>query len=838
MRFVQREIPAWIATPARGVYFEGMTRRVLPIHIVGGGLAGSEAAWQIARRGVPVVLHEMRPDRATAAHKTGQLAELVCSNSFRSDDAEASAIGLLHAEMRRLGSLVMQSADAHKLPAGGALAVDRDGFAAAITTALEAEPLIEIRREEIAAPFPEWDNVIIATGPLTSPALADALRALTGEDALAFFDAIVPIVHRDSIDFDVAWFQSRYDKSGPAGSGADYINCPMTRAQYDAFVDALLSGEKIAFREFEEATPYFDGCLPIEVMAERGRETLRHGPMKPFGLTDPRRPGRKPYAVVQLRQDNKLGTLFNIVGFQTKLKHGEQTRIFRTIPGLDRAEFARLGGLHRNTFLNSPKLLNATLRLEAEPQLRFAGQITGCEGYVESAATGLLAGRFAAAERLGETPMLPPVTTAHGALLGHITGGHIETIDKGPCSFQPMNINFGLFAPSSGVARNARKQALCARALADLDGWIGGALPHAADKRLCAKRLRMAAGEDLKELGGRWRDGVVLKRDVFSTIERGRFQTDSGEVEAVLRRLDQVPWWSRGLAYLLFWRERRALATAGKLGIAPPLLFAGRNALVRGWIEGVPLHIAKPHGDVDYFRSAKAALRTLHRSGLSHNDLAKEQNWLYANGRPYLTDFQLASCFRRRSLIFRIARYEDLRHLLKHKRRYAPEALTSAERRVLARKSVITRAWMATGKKLYYAITRGLNITDREGRGSRFSREAPQIAARLRTHPQVSDVAVVPFPDRRAGTGLYAFVEGKATDRELIDFLGGKGPEHLQVVDALPRNSQGEVRSEILELVAMNQLDLIAPLIKSDAERAIVRRIVSERRNLRDRFAF
>jgi len=348
----------------------------------------------------------------------------------------------------------------------------------------------------------------------------------------------------------------------------------------------------------------------------------------------------------------------------------------------------------------------------------------------------------------------------------------------------------------------------------------------------------MAADEAPDELGGRWRDGVVLKRDVFSTIERGRFQTADGEVEAALRRLDQVPWWSRGLAYLLFWRERRALAIAGKLGIAPPLLFAGRHALVRGWIDGVPLHIAKPYGDAAYFRSAKAALRTLHRAGLSHNDLAKEQNWLYANGRAYLTDFQLASCFRRRSLLFRIARYEDLRHLLKHKRRYAPEALTSAERRVLARKSLITRAWMATGKKLYYAVTRGLDVTDREGRGLRFTREAPAIAARLRTHPQVSDVAVVPFPDRRTGTGLYAFVEGKATDRELIDFLGGKGPEHLQVVDALPRNPKGEVRSEILELVALNQLDLIAPLIKNDAERAIVGRIVSERRNLRDRFAF
>src|SRR5580692_10136198 len=341
-----------------------------------------------------------------------------------------------------------------------------------------------------------------------------------------------------------------------------------------------------------------------------------------------------------------------------------------------------------------------------------------------------------------------------------------------------------------------------------------------------------------EELGGRWRDGIVLKRDVFSTIERGRFRTDHGEVDAVLRRLDQVPWWSRGLAYLLFRRERRALATAGVLGIAPPLLFAGRHALVRGWIDGVPLHLAKPYGDVAYFHSAKAALYTLHRAGISHNDLAKEQNWLYADGRAYVTDFQLAARFRRRNPLFRIARYEDLRHLLKHKRRYAPDALTAAEKNVLARKSFITLAWMATGKKLYYAITRGLDVTDREGRGLRFVREAPEITARLRMHPQVNDVAIVPFPDRRAGTGLYAFVEGSATDRELLDFLGTKGPEHLQVVDALPRDPHGEVRSEILELVAMNQLDLIAPLIKTDAERAIVGRIVSERRNLRDRFAF
>ncbi len=466
-----------------------------PVHVIGGGLAGSEAAWQLARRDVPSVLHEMRPLRATAVHKTAHFAELVCSNSFRSDDAAGSAIGLLHAEMRRLGALVMHAADANKLPAGSALAVDRHGFAAAITAALEAEPLIEIDRAEVAAPSPGWSSVIIATGPLTSPALAETLRALTGEDALAFFDAIAPIVHRGSIDFDVAWFQSRYDKAGSGGSGADYINCPLTRAQYDGFVDALLAGEKVSFHDFEAATPYFDGCLPIEVMAERGRETLRHGPMKPFGLTDPHRPGEKPYAVVQLRQDNKLGSLFNMVGFQTKLKHGEQTRIFGTIPGLANAEFARLGGLHRNTFINSPQLLDATLRLKTMPRLRFAGQITGCEGYVESAAIGLLAGRFAAAEWLGEQPSLPPVTTAHGALLGHITGGHIETIDAGPRSFQPMNINFGLFPPLGheppptttpprtflGPRNASKKHALCLRALADLEAWIAGALPAAAE---------------------------------------------------------------------------------------------------------------------------------------------------------------------------------------------------------------------------------------------------------------------------------------------------------------------------------------------------------------------
>jgi len=461
-----------------------------PVHIIGGGLAGSEAAWQVACRGIPVVLHEMRPQRTTAAHKTGALAELVCSNSFRSDDAETNAIGLLHAEMRRLDSLVLRAGDANQVPAGGALAVDREGFAAAVTAALEAHPHIDVRREEIAGLPPEaWDSVIIATGPLTSPALADAVRSLTGETELAFFDAIAPIVHRESIDLSVAWFQSRYDKMGPGGTGADYINCPLDAPQYAAFVQTLVSGDKIAFHEWEASTPYFDGCLPIEVIAERGPETLRYGPMKPVGLTNPHRPDEKPYAVVQLRQDNKLGTLFNMVGFQTKLKHGEQVRIFRTIPGLQRAEFARLGGLHRNTFLNAPKLLDPILRLKAMPRLRFAGQITGCEGYVESAAVGLLAGRFAAAERLGEPITLPPPTTAHGALLAHITGGHVEIMEPGPRSFQPMNVNFGLFPPLSSVPTRgaagerlrgtaktaAKKRALSARALADLERWIAGA---------------------------------------------------------------------------------------------------------------------------------------------------------------------------------------------------------------------------------------------------------------------------------------------------------------------------------------------------------------------------
>ena len=461
------------------------------VHIIGAGLAGSEAAWQVAERGVDVLLHEMRPARMTEAHRTDGLAELVCSNSFRSDDAANNAVGLLHAEMRKLGSLIMRAADANQVPAGGALAVDREGFSADVTKALHDHPRIEISRGEVAGlPPADWANVIVATGPLTSAALADAIRELTDEDALAFFDAIAPIVHKDTIDMSAAWFQSRYDKAGPGGSGADYINCPMTEEQYGGFVDALLAGEKTEFHDWEADTPYFDGCLPIEVMASRGRETLRYGPMKPIGLTNPHNPTVKPYAIVQLRQDNKLGTLYNIVGFQTKLKYGAQQRIFCTIPGLESAEFARLGGLHRNTFLNSPKLLDGQLRLRAQPRLRFAGQMTGCEGYVESASIGLIAGLYAAADSRGQVLVSPPPTTALGALLGHITGGHIETIEPGSRSFQPMNINFGLFPPLGAVPTKkpdgtrlrgnektvAKKQAISARALADLDRWIAGNL--------------------------------------------------------------------------------------------------------------------------------------------------------------------------------------------------------------------------------------------------------------------------------------------------------------------------------------------------------------------------
>jgi len=454
------------------------------VHVIGGGLAGSEAAWQIAQAGVAVVLHEMRPVRQTDAHQTGAFAELVCSNSFRSDEWDTNAVGLLHEEMRRAASLIMAAADANKLPAGGALAVDREGFAADVSRALEAHPSIEISREEIAGlPPAAWDSVIVATGPLTSPALARAIQALTGEDQLAFFDAIAPIVHHESIDMSVCWRQSRYDKAGPGGGGADYINCPLDKSQYEAFIAGLLAAEKTAFKAFE-GTPYFEGCLPIEVMAERGAETLRYGPMKPVGLSNPHRPGVKPYAVVQLRQDNALGTLWNMVGFQTKLKHGEQARVFRSLPGLEQAEFARLGGLHRNTFLNSPKLLDATLRLKADTRLRFAGQITGVEGYIESAAIGLIAGRFAASERLHRKLAPPPPTTALGALLDHITGGHLSADGEGNArSFQPMNVNFGLFpdivaptAPRGKGPRSSkgfeRKRALAARALADLEIWL------------------------------------------------------------------------------------------------------------------------------------------------------------------------------------------------------------------------------------------------------------------------------------------------------------------------------------------------------------------------------
>ncbi len=463
-----------------------------PIHIVGGGLAGSEAAWQAAQAGVPVTLHEMRPVRGTDAHRTEGLAELVCSNSFRSDDAETNAVGLLHAEMRLAGSLIMACGDAHQVPAGGALAVDRDGFSQAVTERLEAHPLVTIVREEVSGlPPADWDQAIIATGPLTAPSLAEAIAAATGADALAFFDAIAPIVHFDTIDMNVAWFQSRYDKIGPGGTGKDYINCPMDKDQYDAFVQALLAGGKTEFKQWE-GTPYFDGCLPVEVMAERGAETLRHGPMKPMGLTNAHNPAVKAYAVVQLRQDNALGTLYNMVGFQTKLKHAEQVRIFRTIPGLENADFARLGGLHRNTYINSPVLLDAGLQLKSRPGLRFAGQITGCEGYVESAAIGLLAGRFAAAERLGAKFAPPPSTTAFGALLNHITGGHIVSDDEpGKRSFQPMNVNFGLFPPIEtpkpdgkrlrGKEKTvAKKKAMTARALADCQAWLGLAAPAQA----------------------------------------------------------------------------------------------------------------------------------------------------------------------------------------------------------------------------------------------------------------------------------------------------------------------------------------------------------------------
>ncbi|MFN4184221.1 MAG: methylenetetrahydrofolate--tRNA-(uracil(54)-C(5))-methyltransferase (FADH(2)-oxidizing) TrmFO [Hyphomonas sp.] len=463
-----------------------------PIHVIGGGMAGSEAAWQIASAGVPVILHEMRGVRGTDAHQTDKLAELVCSNSFRSDDHTTNAVGVIHEEMRRANGIIITTAKDHQVPAGSALAVDREGFSEAVTAKLEAHPLVTIVREEIAGLPPEdWDSVIVATGPLTSIALAEAIRAHTGETDLAFFDAIAPIVYFESIDMDKAWRQSRYDKAGPSGDTAAYINCPMTEDQYNAFLDALLAAPKTEFRDWEKDTPYFEGCLPIEVMAERGRETLRFGPMKPVGLTNPHNPTVKAHAIVQLRQDNALGTLWNMVGFQTKLKYAAQTDIFRMIPGLEKAEFARLGGIHRNTFLNSPKLLDRQLRMKSMPRLRFAGQVTGVEGYVESAAMGLLAGRLAAAERLGQTLEPPPPTTAMGALVNHITGGHLAEKQ----TFQPMNVNFGLFPDIEDYDRKgpdgkrlrgkdkgrSKKAAQAVRALNDFDAWLAGEAVAAAE---------------------------------------------------------------------------------------------------------------------------------------------------------------------------------------------------------------------------------------------------------------------------------------------------------------------------------------------------------------------
>ncbi len=441
-----------------------------PIHIIGGGMAGSEAAWQAASLGVPVILHEMRPEKPTFAHQTDGLAELVCSNSFRSDDDEQNAVGLLHWEMRQAGGLIIEMGDTHAVPAGGALAVDREAFSEAVTTRLTAHPLITIKRGEVPGlPPADWSNTIIATGPLTSPDLAEAIRSASGETALAFFDAIAPIVHADTIDMTKAWAQSRYDKGETEDERTAYLNCPMTRDQYEGFIDALLAAEKTEFRAWEKDTPYFDGCLPIEVMAERGRETLRFGPMKPVGLTNPHS-DRKPYAVVQLRRDNALGTLYNIVGFQTKMKYGAQAAVFKTIPGLENAEFARLGGIHRNTFINSPRLLDPQLRLKSHPHIRFAGQITGVEGYVESAAMGLLTGRLAAAQALGQSLDTPPPTTAIGALVTHITGGADAK------TFQPMNVNFGLFPPIDArggrKGRRERYKAYTDRAKADFNAWL------------------------------------------------------------------------------------------------------------------------------------------------------------------------------------------------------------------------------------------------------------------------------------------------------------------------------------------------------------------------------
>ncbi len=457
---------------------------VKTVHIIGAGLAGSEATWQCISRGVPVILHEMRPKRMTEAHQGDGFAELVCSNSFRSDDKHGNAVGLLHEEMRKANSLIMGMGDMTKLPAGGALAVDRDAFSEAVSTILQQHPLVTVEYGEVKGlPPKEWGNTIIATGPLTAPALAQDILKTTGEDSLAFFDAIAPIVYKDSIDFDKAWMQSRYDKKGPGGDGADYINCPLDKDQYEAFIDALIHSEQTEFKDFEKDTPYFESCLPIEVMASRGPETLRWGPMKPVGLTNPHDPTVKSHAIVQLRQDNALGTLYNMVGFQTKMKYGAQAEIFKTIPGLEKAVFARLGGIHRNTFINSPKLLNAQLQLKARPDLRFAGQIMGVEGYVESAALGLIAGRLAAAQALGNIETMPPRTTAMGALMEHVTGGFMT----GPkAKFQPMNVNFGLFPPMEeeiiyktpdgkrlrGKDKTRyRKGLLAKRALKDINEW-------------------------------------------------------------------------------------------------------------------------------------------------------------------------------------------------------------------------------------------------------------------------------------------------------------------------------------------------------------------------------
>ena len=566
--------------------------------------------------------------------------------------------------MRKLGSLIMRSADANQVPAGGALAVDRDGFSAAVTKALQDHPLIEIARGEIAGlPPADWDNVIVATGPLTSAPLADAIRALTDENALAFFDAIAPIVHRDSIDMSIAWFQSRYDKVGPGGTGADYINCPMTKEQYDAFVTALLEGEKVDFKDWETNTPYFDGCLPVEVMAERGPETLRHGPMKPVGLTNPHNPTVKAYAIVQLRQDNKLGTLYNIVGFQTKLKHGAQQRVFRTIPGLENAEFARLGGLASQ---HLPQLAKTAGR-PASPACPAAPALCRPDdGLRRLCGVGL--------DRPDRRPLCRRQRARPGACASAANHGagiparphHRRPYRDHRCGTALVPADEHQFRPVSAACESADQKArrlAAARQREDRRQEAGAERPRARRSRPLDRRPFARGGcgvsmklpnDDAALLAARWREGVLLKRDVFSIVERGRFRGDAGEVDGVLRRLDEVPWWSYGLALHLFSRERRALDRARDLDVGPRLLWAGRRALVRSFIDGVTLHLVKPHGDAAYFRSAKQALRRLHRAGICHNDLAKEQNWLVGrDGRAYLTDFQLAACFSKRSWLFR-----------------------------------------------------------------------------------------------------------------------------------------------------------------------------------------